>query len=84
MDKYDSLILEIIHSHSVDNKGKGRMRLRNLETAFWKQIESDRELTMRHGRVGERITRLFMAGFIDIKNGYGLTGKGRRRLELVE
>lgn len=84
MDKYDCLILEIIHSHKLQNAGKERIRLRNLERAFWKEIEADTQLNLGQGRVGERITRLFMAGLIDIKEGYSLTGKGRKRLEPVE
>ncbi len=83
MDKYDNLILEIIHNHKLESKGKERMRLKHLESAFWKEIEADRNLSMGNSRVGERITKLFMAGYIEIKNGYGLTGKGRRTLELV-
>ena len=83
MDRYDSLILEIIHNHKLENKGKDRMRLKQLESVFWKEIEADGTLNMSQSRVGERITNLFMSGYIEIKNGYTLTGKGRRMLELV-
>lgn len=82
MDKYDSLILEIIQTHKERSEDKKRIGLLNLERSFLKIIESDEELKVGHGRVGERITRLYINGLIENKNGYGLTRKGRSQLEL--
>src|SRR5690554_917719 len=83
MDRYDSLILEIIHNHRLESKGKDGMRLRQVEEQYYKEIQADGSLNMSQSKVGERITSLFMEGYIEIKNGYSLTGKGRRVLELV-
>lgn len=81
MDKYDSLILEIIQEYRRKATDKSRIRLRNLETAYWKRIESENDLNPGQGKVGERITSLYLQGLIENKDGYGLTRKGRTKLE---
>jgi predicted transcriptional regulator len=81
MDKYDSLILEIIQEYRKKATDKSRIRLRHLETAYWKRIEAESDLNLGQGRVGERITNLYLAGLIENKDGYGLTRKGRSKLE---
>jgi hypothetical protein len=81
MDKYDSLILEIIQEHRSKAADKSKIRLRNLESTFWKRVESQDDLSLGQGRVGERITNLYLQGLIENKNGYGLTRKGRSTLE---
>jgi len=81
MDRYDSLILEIIQEHKRQTTDKSKIRLRSLETKFWKEVESHSELSLGQGRVGERITNLYLKGLIENKGGYGLTRKGRTQLE---
>lgn len=83
MDKYDSLILEIIQSHKTESTDKERIRLRKLEKTFWQQIETDQELSIGQGRIGERITNLYIKGLIENKNGYRLTRKGRVQLSVL-
>ena len=83
MDRYDSLILEIIHNHRKQAADKSKIRLRNLENTFWKKVESQTDLSLGQGRVGERITSLYLKGLIENKNGYGLTRKGKAELESV-
>ncbi len=82
MDRYDSLILEIIHQHKTQSVEREKIKLRSLERTFWKQIESDKELSVGQGRVGERITSLYVNGFIENKDGYVLTRKGKVQLEV--
>lgn len=84
MDRYDSLILEIIQSHREENNEKGRIRLRKLEKKFWQSIESDTNLSIGHGRIGERITNLYIDGLIENKNGYRLTRKGKTHLSVLQ
>ena len=84
MDRYDSLILEIIQQHKRQATDKSKIRLRNLETQFWKKVESQSDLSLGLGRVGERITNLYLQGLIENKDGYGLTRKGRVELETVK
>ncbi|MFT6997847.1 MAG: hypothetical protein ACJAQ4_001604 [Cryomorphaceae bacterium] len=81
MDRYDSLILEIIQEHKRQTTDKTKIRLRSLETKFWKEVESHSDLSLGQGRVGERITNLYLKGLIENKGGYGLTRKGRTQLE---
>ncbi|MFT7452650.1 MAG: hypothetical protein ACI9VN_003385 [Patescibacteria group bacterium] len=81
MDRYDSLILEIIQEHKKQTTDNSKIRLRSLETKFWKEVESHSDLSLGQGRVGERITNLYLKGLIENKGGYGLTSKGRIQLE---
>jgi hypothetical protein len=82
MDRYDSLILEIIQEHKAQSAQKEKIKLRNLERTFWKQIESDKDLSVGQGRIGERITKLYVNGLIENKDGYMLTRKGKVQLEV--
>jgi len=82
MDRYDNLILEIIFNHQAESSKKERIGLRNLEKAFWENIESDDQMLSSNGRVGERITRLYISGLIENKNGYRLTRKGKGQLQV--
>ena len=83
MDRYDSLILEIIQKYKQESPERKRIRLRKLEKMFWEEVESDSELSIGQGRIGERITKLYVNGLIENKNGYGLTRKGRVQLSVL-
>lgn len=83
MDRYDSLILEIIQNYKQESPERKKIRLRKLEKMFWEQVEADSELSIGQGRVGERITKLYVNGLIENKNGYGLTRKGRVQLSVL-
>lgn len=83
MDRYDSLILEIIQTHKEESKDKEKIRLRKLEKTFWQTVESDQSLSIGHGRIGERITNLYINGLIENKDGYKLTRKGRVQLSVL-
>ncbi len=78
MDKYDYLILDIIHQHKKQNSEL--IKLSNLERVFWKRIESDVALNVGQAKIGERITNLYLDGLIQNKSGYMLTKKGREEL----
>ena len=84
MDRYDSLILEIIQKHKRQATDKSKIRLRSLEAKFWKEVESQSDLTLGQGKVGERITNLYLKGLIENKDGYGLTRKGRTQLDTAK
>ena len=83
MDRYDSLILEIIQKYKQESPERKKIRLRKLEKMFWEEVESDSELSIGQGRVGERITKLYVNGLIENKDGYGLTRKGRVQLSVL-
>ncbi len=83
MDKYDSLILEIIQTHKQESPERKKIHLRKLEKLFWQEIETDPTLSIGKGRVGARITELYVNGFIENKNGYGLTRKGKLQLSVL-
>ena len=42
LDKYDHMILDIIHMHKIENQC--HIRLAVLERNFWKRIEEDTDL----------------------------------------
>ena len=83
MDRYDSLILEIIQKYKQESPERKRIRLRKLEKLFWEEVESDTDLSIGQGKVGERITKLYVNGLIENKDGYGLTRKGRLQLSVL-
>ncbi len=83
MDNYDRLILEIINQHKK-NGFANNIRLAELEKTFWKEIETDQGLSIGHGRIGERITKLYIGEFIVNRNGYTLTKRGRLQLTNME
>jgi hypothetical protein len=84
MDKYDNLILDIIQKHREESIDKNRIGLRQLEKIYWKELESDGDLSIGQGKVGERITKLYLNGMIENKKGYGLTRKGKVHLQVSE
>lgn len=84
MDRYDNLILEIIQTHKQESPERKKIHLRKLEKTFWQQVETDGDLSIGQGRIGERITNLYIEGLIENKNGYGLTRKGRVQLSVLD
>ena len=80
MDKHDLMILDIVQQHKREQQE--HIRLATLERNFWKRIEGDVTLSVGQARIGERITRLYLDGLIQNKNGYMLTKKGREALSM--
>lgn len=80
MDKHDLMILDIVQQHKKEMQE--HIRLASLERNFWKRIEGDVTLSVGQARIGERITRLYLDGMIQNKNGYMLTKKGREALSV--
>ena len=80
MDKYDFLILDIIHSYKETHHQL--IKLGGIEQTFWKKIEDDVALNVGQAKIGERITNLYLSGLIQNKGGYLLTKKGREELSL--
>lgn len=79
MDKYDLLLLDIVHNYK-ENGLKMNISLSQMEKLFWQRIESDDQLNLGQARIGERITRLYLDDMIENKGGYCLTKKGRMSL----
>jgi len=77
-DKYDYLILDIIHSYKQTNQQY--IKLGVLERDFWLKIENDSDLNVGQARIGERIANLYVDGLIQNKDGYMLTKRGREEL----
>ena len=78
MDAYDFLILEVITSHKKTEKLN--IRLSELERIFWERIKENSALNVGMARLGERITKLYLSGYIENKNGYQVTKKGRKEI----
>ncbi|NQX91405.1 MAG: hypothetical protein HRT74_04590 [Flavobacteriales bacterium] len=78
MDKYDYMILEIIQEYKKNHQSL--IRLGVLEENYWKRIQNDQALSVGKARIGERITKLYLDGQIQNKDGYMLTKKGREQL----
>ena len=81
MDKFDNMILDIIQSHK--KKYQNHIKLSALEEQFWKRIEQEETLSIGKARIGERITKLYLTGLIQNKQGYMLTKKGREQLRFA-
>lgn len=77
-DKYDYLILDLIHSYKQNNQQY--IKLGILERDFWLKIENDSDLNVGQARIGERIANLYVEGLIQNKDGYMLTKRGREEL----
>jgi len=77
-DKYDYLILDIIHMYKQNNQQY--IKLGILERDFWLKIENDSDLNVGQARIGERIANLYVDGLIQNKDGYMLTKRGREEL----
>jgi len=80
MDRYDKLILEIIHDHQKEHGNSARVGLRQLEQTFWDNVKLDEHLSSTQGRLGERITKLYIANMIENREGYKLTRLGKTQL----
>lgn len=85
LDKYDFVILDIIHSYKKNNRNE-LIKLTQLETAFWSRIEQDDAQTTRSAHIGERIAALYLEGYIMSKPnlGYRLTKRGKEELSYQE
>lgn len=81
MDKYDYLLLDVIHTHK--QQFGTAMRLNDIENHFWQKIERDQSLNIGKARIGERITQLYINDLIQNKEGYSLTRKGREILSFA-
>ncbi len=81
LDTYDLMILDIVRTHRRENQSN--IRLAVLERNFWKQIEThEQPLGVGQAKIGERITFLYLNGFVHNKNGYALTKKGKAALQV--
>ncbi|MEY3398866.1 MAG: hypothetical protein RL220_1460 [Bacteroidota bacterium] len=78
-DKFDFVLMDIIHYHKKNSKGT-HIRLSDLESTFWTRIQHDVSNHQSSLNLGERITQLYLEGFILFRNGYALTRKGKESL----
>ncbi|MDZ4822315.1 MAG: hypothetical protein SH856_02540 [Flavobacteriales bacterium] len=79
LDKYDYVILDIIHAYKKEHKTE-LIKLTGIEKIFWTRIENDSSHDMNETQIGERITNLYLEGYLFNKQGYVLTKKGRMEL----
>lgn len=83
MDRYDSLILEIIYNHQTSQPKNDLIDLRSLEKLFFERISSDQRFLPGQCHVGAKITNLYVDGLIENKSGYKLTRKGKNELQIA-
>lgn len=81
MDKYDYMILDVIQSHK--ERYGTYIRLSDIEKNFWKRIQDDKSLSIGQARIGERVAKLYINDFIQNKDGYMVTRKGREILSFA-
>jgi len=81
MDRYDYVILDIIHSFKKNNRNQ-LIRLNQLEANFWTRIQRDESRHTQSAQLGDRIAALYLRGYIVNRSGsgYTLTKKGREEL----
>jgi hypothetical protein len=85
MDKYDYVILDIIHTFRKNNRNQ-LIRLQQLEANFWTRIQRDESRHTQSAHLGERIARLYLEGYIVNRAGagYALTKRGKEELQYQE
>lgn len=78
IDRYDFVILDIIQNFKKNNRNQ-LIKLSQLEANFWVKIERDLAHQNQSAHLGERISKLYLEGFILNKpsQGYTLTRKGK-------
>jgi hypothetical protein len=79
LDKFDFVLLDIIQLYKKSAKGN-HINLSDLESSFWTRIQYDVSNHEAGLHIGERITNLYLNGFIVFKSGYALTRKGKEQL----
>ena len=82
MDDFDLLLAETLRAQF--NMQKKGLSLQELEQAYWQRLEHSKSQPGHRLRLGERITRLYLKGYIENKQGYVLTRKGKRFLETAQ
>lgn len=82
IDRYDFVILDIIQNFKKNNRNQ-LIKLSQLEANFWVKIERDLAHQNQSAHLGERISKLYLEGFILNKSslGYTLTRKGKELLQ---
>ncbi len=85
MDRYDYVILDIIHTFRKNNRNQ-LIRLQQLEANFWTRIQRDESRHTQSAHLGERVANLYLNGYIVNRNGngYTLTKKGKEELVCQE
>jgi predicted transcriptional regulator len=81
IDHYDFVILDIIQNFKKNNKNQ-LIKLSQLEANFWVKVERELAHQNQSAQLGERISKLYLEGFIINKPnlGYTITRKGRELL----
>ena len=81
LDKYDYVILDIVFAFRRNNRNQ-RIKLAQLELAFWSRIEHDDAKDMQSAHLGERIATLYLQGYLNNKGGagYAITKKGKEEI----
>ncbi len=84
MDKYDFGILDIIQTFRKNNKSQ-YIKLNQLEANFWTRIQRDAAHQTHSTQLGERVTKLYLEGFIVNKGGlgYNVTKKGKEQIVVL-
>jgi len=81
LDKFDFVPLDIIQIFKKSAKGN-HINLSDLESSFWTRIQYDISNHEAGLHIGERITNLYLEGYIVFKSGYALTRKGKESLQM--
>ncbi len=79
LDRYDYLILDIIHAHRKQHRN-AFIRLSAIEDIYWTRIKHEQTYTSGDAQLGERIARLYLQGYIQNRQGYSVTRKGKAEL----
>ena len=81
IDHYDFVILDIIQNFKKNNKNQ-LIKLSQLEANFWVKVERELAHQNQSAQLGERISKLYLEGFIINKPnlGYTITRKWKELL----
>lgn len=79
LDRYDYLILDIIYAHRKQHRN-AFIKLGAIEDIYWSRIKHDHAYKSGDAQLGERIARLYLQGYIQNRQGYSVTRKGKAEL----
>jgi hypothetical protein len=79
LDRYDYLILDIIHAHRKQHRN-ATIKLGAIEHLYWSRLKHDHAYTSGDAQLGERIARLYLHGYIQNRQGYSVTRKGKSEM----
>lgn len=76
-----NIILHVIDEHQSTYGRTKRLNLRAIKERYLQRIESEPKLKSNASRLGEIVSQLYLEGYIENRDGYRITRKGKKLLQ---